>query len=57
MGGGTPLLEANLLGCDVVGRDINSMSEWIVKQEIEHLDLAAYRAAGDDPVSSWPESG
>jgi len=44
MGGGTPLLEANRLGCDVVGYDINPMSFWIVKQEIEHLDLDAYRA-------------
>jgi len=43
MGGGTPLLEANRLGCDVVGHDINPMSYWIVRQEIEHLDLNAYR--------------
>ena len=42
MGGGTPLLEANRLGCDVMGVDINPMSYWIVKQEIEHLDLHAY---------------
>ena len=35
MGGGTPLLEANRLGCDVIGFDINPMSYWIVKQEIE----------------------
>ncbi len=46
MGGGTPLLEANRLGCDVIGFDINPMSYWIVKQEIEHLDLDEYvRAA------------
>ena len=45
MGGGTPLLEANRLGFDVVGFDINPMSYWIVKQEIEHLDLAAYDEA------------
>ena len=45
MGGGTPLLEANRLGCEVLGFDINPMSYWIVRQEIEHLDLAAYRAA------------
>jgi len=45
MGGGTPLLEANRLGCDVVGFDINPMSYWIVKQEIEHLDLSAYDEA------------
>jgi adenine-specific DNA methylase len=45
MGGGTPLIEANRLGCDVVGWDINPMAWWIVRQEIEHLDLAAYRKA------------
>lgn len=42
MGGGTPLIEANRLGCDVIGCDINPMSYWIVKQEIEHLDLDEY---------------
>ena len=47
MGGGTPLFEANRLGCDVIGHDINPMSYWIVKQEIEHLDLDAYRAANE----------
>lgn len=45
MGGGTPLLEANRVGCDVVGYDINPMAYWIVRQEIEHLDLVAYRKA------------
>ncbi len=45
MGGGTPLIEANRLGCDIVGYDINPMSYWIVRQEIEHLDLKAYREA------------
>lgn len=47
MGGGTPLLEANRVGCDVHGFDINPMSAWIVREEIEHLDLAAYREAAD----------
>jgi len=47
MGGGTPLLEANRLGCDVIGHDINPMSYWIVRQEIEHLDLKAYREGVD----------
>lgn len=42
MGGGTPLLEANRVGCDVIGNDINPMSYWIVKQELEHLDLDLY---------------
>lgn len=45
MGGGTPLFEANRLGCDVTGFDINPMAYWIVRQEIEWLDLGAYRKA------------
>jgi putative DNA methylase len=45
MGGGTPLLEANRVGCDVQGFDINPMAAWIVREEIEHLDLDAYRTA------------
>lgn len=47
MGGGTPILEANRVGCDVIGFDINPMSYWIVKQEIEHLDLDAYATAAE----------
>ena len=47
MGGGTPLLEANRIGCDVIGYDINPMAYWIVKQEIERLDLEAYRASAE----------
>ena len=43
MGGGTPLLEANRVGCDVTGTDINPMSAWIVREEFDHLDLAAYQ--------------
>jgi len=42
MGGGTPLIEANRMGCDVIGFDINPMAYWIVKQEIEHLNLQEY---------------
>src|SRR5690606_26121506 len=45
MGGGTPLIEANRLGCDVAGFDINPMAAWIVREEIEHLDIDAYRKA------------
>ncbi len=48
MGGGTPLLEANRAGCDVIGFDINPMSWWIVKQEIEHLDLDAYTCTAEN---------
>src|SRR5438477_11926564 len=28
MGGGTPLLEANRIGCNVIGTDINTMAAW-----------------------------
>ncbi len=45
MGGGIPLLEANRVGCDVTGFDINPMAYWIVKQEIEHLNLDYYSKA------------
>jgi putative DNA methylase len=52
MGGGTPLIEANRVGCDVMGFDINPMAAWIVREEIEHLDLAAYRRAAGQLVAS-----
>lgn len=39
MGGGTPLIEANRIGCNIVGYDINPMAYWIVKQELAQLDL------------------
>ncbi|WP_295428628.1 DNA methylase [uncultured Thiodictyon sp.] len=42
MGGGTPLLEANRIGCNVVGADINPMAAWVVREEIDALDLGAY---------------
>jgi hypothetical protein len=45
MGGGTPLLEANRIGCDVLGWDVNPMAYWVVRQELAHLDLPAYLGA------------
>jgi putative DNA methylase len=52
MGGGTPLLEANRIGCDVQGCDINPMAAWIVREEIEHLDVHAYQKASDALVKA-----
>ena len=52
MGGGTPLLEANRVGCDVEGFDINPMSAWIVREEIEPIDVAAYEQAAAALISS-----
>ncbi len=51
MGGGTPLIEANRLGCDVAGFDINPMSAWIVREEIEHLDIDAYERAAKSLIA------
>lgn len=56
MGGGSPLLEANRLGCDIVGHDINPMSYWIVRQEIEHLNLDAYRSSSES-LARYLEEG
>ncbi|MGA3086575.1 MAG: DNA methylase [Thermodesulfobacteriota bacterium] len=56
MGGGTPIVEANRIGCDVIGYDINPMAYWIVRQEIEHLDLKAYRKAADELVSGLEQN-
>lgn len=50
MGGGTPLIEANRVGCDVIGYDINPMAWWIVNREIEQLDLDIYRNAAEQLV-------
>jgi putative DNA methylase len=47
MGGGIPLIEANRVGCDIVGYDINPMAYWIVRREIEHIDLDSYREAAE----------
>lgn len=46
MGGGTPLIEANRLGADIAGWDVNPMAWWIVGRELEPLDIAAYEEAG-----------
>jgi adenine-specific DNA methylase len=50
MGGGSPLIEANRVGCDIIGYDINPMAYWIVRQEIENLDVEAYRKAASDLI-------
>ncbi|NLA39220.1 MAG: DUF1156 domain-containing protein [Methanomicrobiales archaeon] len=52
MGGGTPLLEANRMGCNVLGFDINPMAAWIVREEIERLDLQKYQTAAGTIIES-----
>src|ERR1039458_4764712 len=48
MGGGTPLLEANRIGCNVIGTDINPMAAWIVREEIDALDVKAYSKKAEE---------
>lgn len=45
MGGGTTMMEANRVGCSVIGTDINPMAWWIVRQELLDLDVDAYLEA------------
>jgi adenine-specific DNA methylase len=48
MGGGTPLIEANRLGFNVMGADVNPMAYWIVRQSLDTLDIRAFLAAAED---------
>jgi len=43
MGGGTTIVEALRLGCKVIGGDLNPVSWFVVKKEIEHIDSASLR--------------
>ena len=55
MGGGTPLIEANRVGCDVVGLDVNPMAAWIVREKIEGIDLVAYHQAAQQMLGGLEE--
>jgi len=52
MGGGTPLIEANRVGCDVTGFDINPMAWWVVREEIEHLNLSRYERTVNELIGA-----
>jgi adenine-specific DNA methylase len=47
MGGGTTVVEALRLGCKVIGVDLNPVAWFIVKTEVESVDLKELRAAFD----------
>ena len=58
MGGGTTVVEALRLGCKVVGVDLNPVAWFIVKTEVEPVDLAALEAAFDrlaNRIVPWSE--
>jgi adenine-specific DNA methylase len=42
MGGGTPILEANRLGCSTIGFDVNPMSFWVVRQELAPINRESF---------------
>ena len=47
MGGGTTVVEALRLGCKVIGVDLNPVAWFIVKTEVEPVDLDELKAAFD----------
>lgn len=51
MGGGTPLFEANRLGCHVVGTDVNPMAYWIVRQELGALNRESFLASAKQVIA------
>ncbi len=51
MGGGTPVLEANRVGMNVVGCDINPMAHWLVRQTMQPLDLDRFSSAAEEVVT------
>lgn len=51
MGGGTTLFEANRIGCNVVGFDINPMAFWIVRQELMSIDRATFRTHSEAVIA------
>ncbi|MBM4322260.1 MAG: DUF1156 domain-containing protein [Deltaproteobacteria bacterium] len=59
MGGGTTVVEALRLGCKVVGIDLNPVAWFIVKTEVEPVDLeslqSAFERLAERPVD-WNEN-
>jgi putative DNA methylase len=47
MGGGTTIVEALRLGCNTIGVDLNPVAWFIVKTEVEPVDLNALKGAFD----------
>ena len=57
MGGGTTVVEALRLGCKVIGIDLNPVAWFIVKTEVEPVDLDELRAAFDRLAARPTASG
>ncbi|MGQ3330325.1 DUF1156 domain-containing protein [Halorubrum sp. FL23] len=39
MGGGTSIVESNRMGCNAIGSELNPVAWFVVKKEVEHVDL------------------
>lgn len=57
MGGGTTVVEALRLGCHVVGIDLNPVAWFIVKTEVEPVDLEELKAAFERLANRKTASG
>lgn len=57
MGGGTTVVEALRLGCKVIGIDLNPVAWFIVKTEVEPVDLEELKAAFDRLANRKTSSG
>ncbi|MEK6717559.1 MAG: DNA methyltransferase, partial [candidate division NC10 bacterium] len=56
MGGGTTVVEALRLGCKVIGIDLNPVAWFIVKTEVEPVEVEELKAAFDrlaDRIVPW----
>ena len=57
MGGGTTVVEALRLGCKVIGIDLNPVAWFIVKTEVEPVDLEELKAAFERLANRKTPSG
>jgi adenine-specific DNA methylase len=48
MGGGTTIFESLRLGLSIVGRDINPIAYWLVRQAVEPLDIREFTRIGQE---------
>lgn len=55
MGGGTTVFEAARLGLSVIGRDVNPMSYWTVRQGVAPLDLEEFQCEASRVVEDVRE--
>ena len=55
MGGGTSIVESNRMGCNAIGSELNPVAWFVVKKEVEPVDLNALDRAFEDIKESVGE--